>query len=242
MRWFLTMAMFLLSFYLCATDQMLWGILVGFLAVINLIRCILRSICKAIWTVIRKPVTIILVIVLILMAITAVPVLWGVQYQPDENCDYLILLGAGVDGDTPSNILQDRINQAYEYLSLHPDTICIVSGGKGDDENLSEAQCMFNHLTAMGISADRIWMEEQATSTVENMEYSLALLEAKTGSRNGKLGVLSSEFHLFRAKLIAKENGISPIFVAATTSNKIVLVNYMIREIFVLWKYLIIGG
>ena len=242
MRWFLTMAMFLLSFYLCATDQMLWGILVGFLAVINLIRCILRSICKAIWTVIRKPVTIILVIVLILMAITAVPVLWGVQYQPDENCDYLILLGAGVDGDTPSNILQDRINQAYEYLSLHPDTICIATGGKGDDENLSEAQCIFNHLTAMGIEPERIWLEDRATSTVENFKYSMELLEAKTDSHKGTIGVLSNEFHLFRASLIAKANGIQPIYIPAATSNTLTRITYTVREIFVLWKYLIIGG
>lgn len=242
MRWIFTLALFLLSGYLFASGNIILSILVGFIAVINLIRCILRKVFKVVWAIIRKPVAIILVILMIAMAITAIPLLWGVKAENDASCDYLILLGAGVDGDEPSLILQDRINEAYRYLSANPDTICIVSGGKGDDENLSEAQCMFNHLTAMGISADRIWMEDKATSTVENMEYSLALLEAKTGSRNGKLGVLSSEFHLFRAKLIAKENGISPIFVAATTSNKIVLVNYMIREIFVLWKYLIIGG
>ena len=242
MRWIFTLALFLLSGYLFASGNIILSVLVGFIAMINLIRCVLRTVFKAIWAIIRKPVAIILVIVLIAMALTSIPLIWGVQAQNETPCDYLILLGAGVNGDEPSPILQDRINEAYQYLSANPNTICIVSGGKGDDENISEALCMFNHLTAMGIPSGRIWMEDKATSTVENFEYSLQLLEAKTGSRNVKLGVLSSEFHLFRAKLIAKENGISPIFVAATTSNKIVLVNYMIREIFVLWKYLIIGG
>ena len=242
MIWIFTIVLFLLSFYLLTTGQILLGLLAGFLAVLNLIRCVLRTVCKAIWTVIRKPVAILLVITLIAMAITAVPVLWGVNHQPDENCDYLILLGAGVDGDTPSSILQDRINQAYEYLSKHPNTICIATGGKGNDENISEAQCIFNHLTAMGIPADRIWLEELATSTVENFQYSLELLEAKTGSREGKIGVLSNEFHLFRASLIARANGIKPIYIPAATSNTLVRINYTLREILVLWKYLIIGG
>ena len=242
MRWIFTLALFALSFYLMTTGQILLGLLVGVVAMLNLIRCILRAVCKAVWMVIRKPVAILLVIILIAMAITAVPVLWGVKPQPDANCDYLILLGAGVDGDTPSPILQDRINQAYEYLSKHPDTICIATGGKGDDENLSEAQCIFNHLTAMGIAPERIWLEERATSTVENFEYSLELLEAKTGSRDGKIGVLSNEFHLFRSSLIARANGIKPIYIPAATSNTLVRINYTVREILVLWKYLIIGG
>lgn len=242
MRWIFTLALFVLSGYLFANGNIILAALVGFIAVINLIRCIVRKVFKIVWAIIRKPLAIILAITMIAMLITAIPLFWGVKAENDVSCDYLIVLGAGVEGEEPSPILQYRIEEAYRYLSANPNTICIVSGGKGDDENISEAQCMFNHLTAMGIAADRIWMEDQATSTVENFEYSLQLLKAKTGSQSGKLGVLSSEFHLFRAKQIAKANGVSPIFVKAPTTNKIVLLNYTIREIFVLWKYLIIGG
>ena len=176
------------------------------------------------------------------MAITVLPILWGVESQPDASCDYLIVLGAGVDGDTPSPILQDRIDLAYTYLTEHPNTICIATGGKGDDENLSEAQCIFNHLTTMGIQADRIWMEDKATSTVENFQYSIALLEERTGSIPESVGVLSNEFHLFRASLMAKDQGLTPIYIAAPTSDILVRINYTIREIFVLWNYLITGG
>ena len=242
MLWILTVALFALSITFFATGQVALALLTTFLFLLNLVRCILRTIRKAIWLLIRKPLAIVLAVVLVLMIITSIPILWGVKSQGEESCDYLILLGAGVDGDTPSPILQDRINQAYAYLTAHPDTICIVTGGKGDDENLSEAQCMFDHLTQMGIEADRIWMEDRATSTVENFQYSLELLEEKTGSREGKLGVMSNEFHLFRASLIAKKNGIEPICISAPTSNLTVRINYTVREIFVLWKYLIIGG
>jgi uncharacterized SAM-binding protein YcdF (DUF218 family) len=242
MRWIFAVALLVFGVFAIAAEHVALGVFLVIIGVLTVIRCILGAIFKAVWKLIRKPVAILLAILLVGMAITAAPILWGVVSQPEASCDYLILLGAGVDGDTPSPILQDRINQAYTYLTEHPDTICIVTGGKGDDENLSEAQCMFNHLTAMGIQGGRIWMEDQATSTVENFEYSVKLLQEKTGSIPENLGVMSNEFHLFRAKLIAKANGLDPIFVAAPTSQMMVRINYTVREIFALWNYLITGG
>lgn len=242
MIWMLALALLVFSGFLFWSGHLFFGLLVGFIGLLALVRHILRAIRKAIWLVIRKPLAIALAIVLVAMAVTAVPILWGVESQPETECDYLIVLGAGVDGDTPSPILQDRIDAAYTYLTTHPDTICIATGGKGDDENISEAQCIFNHLTALGIAADRIWLEERATSTVENFEYSLALLEEKTGGIPQNLGVLSSEFHLFRAGLIARKNGLAPIFIAAPTGKIFVRINYTVREIIVLWNYLITGG
>ena len=242
MRWIFAVALLVFGVFAIAAEHVALGVFLLIIGVLTVIRCILGAIFKAVWKLIRKPVAIVLAILLVAMAVTAAPILWGVVSQPEASCDYLIVLGAGVDGDTPSPILQDRINQAYTYLTEHPDTICIATGGKGDDENLSEAQCIFNHLTAMGIEADRIWMEDQATSTVENFDYSIALLQKKTGTIPDSVGVLSSEFHLFRAKLMAKNHELEPIFVAAPTSQTMVRINYTVREIFALWKYLFIGG
>jgi uncharacterized SAM-binding protein YcdF (DUF218 family) len=242
MRWIFAIALLVFGFFAFTSGHLALGAILLIAGILTVIRCILGTICKAIWKVIRKPLAVVLAILLVAMAITVVPIIWGVESQPNANCDYLIVLGAGVDGDTPSPILQERIDQAYTYLKEHPNTICIATGGKGDDENLSEAQCIFNHLTAMGIEADRIWMEDQATSTVENFQYSIALLKEQTGGIPENVGVLSNEFHLFRASLMAKDQGLKPIFVAAPTSNLIVRINYTIREIFVLWNYLITGG
>ena len=238
MRWIFAVAFLVCGAYLLVTGHPILGTIALIVGVLLVIRCIIGAAFKAIWKLIRKPLAIILAIILIIMAITAIPILVGPKSQPTVNCDYLIVLGAGVDGETPSPILQDRINRAYTYLTEHPDTICIATGGKGDDENISEAQCIFNGLTAMGIAAERIWLEDQATSTVENLKYSKEMLEGKDGS----VGVLSNEFHLFRASLIAKKQGLKPIFIAAPTSNTGARIGYTIREIVVLWKFLITGG
>ena len=242
MDWIFAIALLVFGGFLMLDGSVALGLILLIIGVLTTIRCIIGVAFKVIWKLIRKPLAIVLAIVLVIMALTSVPILLGVRSQPEAACDWLIVLGAGVDGDTPSPILQDRINAAYDYLTKHPDTVCIATGGKGDDENLSEAQCIYNHLTQMGISGDRIWMEDQATSTVENFRYSTDLLKQETGSIPKSVGVLSNEFHLFRASLMAKNNGLSPIFIAAPTSDAWTRIYYTVREIFVLWNYLITGG
>ena len=73
--------------------------------------------------------------------------------QPQNEADYLIVLGAKVNGTTPSLILQYRINKAAEYMKKHPGTKAIVSGGQGADEGISEAEAMKNGLLSSGIAA-----------------------------------------------------------------------------------------
>ena len=155
--------------------------------------------------------------------------------------DYLLVLGTTVNGTEPSSMLADRINAAYTYLSAHPDTICVVSGGKGDEINLSEALGMFNELTKLGIAPERILMENQAVSTVENFSLSLELIEKETGVRPEKLGVLSSEFHLLRANMFAKREGITAVTIPAKTSDPGTFWSYFLREIVLVWYYGLLG-
>lgn len=183
------------------------------------------------------------VIVVVLAGVfTLPPILQSRTEDPAAEAEYLLLLGAGVKGTEPSPLLQDRIDRAYTYLTEHPDTICIVSGGLGSMADITEAQCMFDRLTARGIAPERICMEEQATSTAENFRYTLALIEAKTGTRPEKLVVLTNEFHLYRAGLIAEDQGVEATFINAPTSSWSVRLTYTLREIFALWKYLVFGG
>lgn len=162
--------------------------------------------------------------------------------NPDEPCDYVVVLGAAVHGDTPSLSLSERINAAYDYLTAHPEAQCVVSGGQGSGENLSEARCMFDWLVAKGIPAERIWLEDQATSTWENLTFSLDLIEEKTGRRPERLGVISSEYHLYRASLFAGRCGVAFVGIPARTGFVGVRVNYYLREIAGVWHYLILGG
>ena len=182
-----------------------------------------------------------LAMALVAAAVTLVPILRG-PAEGEGRSDFCIVLGAGVKGTEPSQILQNRIDMAYEYLTKNPYVICIATGGKGSDEQISEAQCIYNCLTAMGIDGDRIWLEEQATSTIENFRWSIALIREKTGAVPETVTVLSNEFHLFRASVMAEDCGLTADFIAAPTSSGLVRVSYTVREIFALWKYLLVGG
>lgn len=153
------------------------------------------------------------------------------------DCEYLIVLGAGVNGTEPSLSLQDRINAAYDYLIANPKVVCVVSGGQGAGEDITEAQCMYRELTAMGIPQERIWLEEKSTSTQENISFSLDVIREKTGSRPETAGVLSSEYHLFRAQMVARQMGLEPVGVPAKTSWPHLHLSYFLREIFVVWFY-----
>ena len=179
---------------------------------------------------------VLLCLVVLAFSITGVVIMHGTTADKGE-FQYLLVLGTVVEGTEPSAMLSDRIQGAYDYLTAHPDTICIVSGGKGDEVNLSEAECMYNELVEMGIDPARILMEDRATSTVENFQFSLALIEEETGVRPETLGVLSSEFHLFRARMFAREQGVTPIAIPAHTSDVATFAQYFLREIGMVWYY-----
>jgi uncharacterized SAM-binding protein YcdF (DUF218 family) len=175
-------------------------------------------------------------------SVTGCFILRAGNQAPEETLPYIVVLGAKVKDQGPSASLQERIDTAYEYLLAHPDTIAIVSGGKGDDEPKTEAQCMYDCLIAMGISPDRVIKEEQATSTWGNLNFSLDIIEAQTGSRPTSLGVVSSEYHLYRTGLQAKELDLDVIGIPAKTGSFDRWLHYFIREIAGVWHYILLGG
>lgn len=179
----------------------------------------------------------------ILAAIVTGVLIWSASRgQPDASCAYVVVLGAGVNGTEPSMSLRDRLNGAYGYLTAHPNAVCVVSGGKGDGENISEAQCMYNELTAMGIDSERIWMEDQASNTRENLQFSLDLIEDRTGQRPTQIGLVTSEYHLYRAGLFAREQNVTSYGIPAKTGWISLRINYFLREIVAVWYYCILGG
>lgn len=162
--------------------------------------------------------------------------------DPDVHCEYVVVLGAGLHGSTPSLSLRSRLDAAYEYLTANPDTICIVSGGQGEGEDMTEAQCMYNELTKMGIDPTRIWMEVRSTNTEQNLRYSLDLIEQYTGQRPTQINLLSNEYHLFRAKLFSQAEGVTAYGVPAKTPYISLFINYFLREIAGVWHHILLGG
>ncbi len=206
-----------------------------FMPLVGLKFPVLAGICTKIFTVI-------LLLGLLVVGATEAVIIHKSFGNPDEHVSYMVVLGAKVNRDGPSVSLWDRICAAYEYLELHPQTVAVLSGGQGTDEPITEAECMHRELVALGIDPKRLLLEDEATSTWENLKFSLDLIEEETGVRPVKIGVLSSEYHLFRASLFAKACDVEFIGIPARTSRWGQRINHFMREVAGVWHYLILGG
>lgn len=121
------------------------------------------------------------------------------------DADYVVVLGSGLkEGNQLSQTLQMRLDASLSYVMDHSEIPIIVSGGQGPDEDLSEAEAMRNYLVHNGISQQRIILENKSTSTEENLLFSKAIL-TKQGINHPKIIIITSDYHMFRAKLIAKK-------------------------------------
>lgn len=147
--------------------------------------------------------------------------------KPLEKTEAMIILGCQVRGEEPSAMLKNRLDAALEVLRENPEAVCIASGGKGDNENISEAECMRRYLIENGIEDERIFVEDKSASTEENLAFSREILENLGISDN--IMIVTSEFHQYRAAIYAKKNGLQTGSHSAKTPvwN---LLNYCVRE------------
>lgn len=154
--------------------------------------------------------------------------------------DCIIILGAGLRNSAPGQILRTRLDAAIAFLQTQGDIPVIVAGGLGEGESITEAEAMSRYLIARGIDESRIWQEGSSTRTLENLAFSLAIMEENgMDVSNVTVGIVSNEFHLFRAKLIAGNLGMDAVGVAASTPGFSTRVLYFSREAFALARELI---
>ncbi len=141
----------------------------------------------------------------------------------------VIVLGAGVDGTTPSLSLWTRLDVALAYVQDKPGIPIVVSGSQGRGEEISEARCMYDWLTARGVPREQIILEERATNTEENIRYSLELLEERDVA--GNIAVVSSDYHLCRAAMYLGGDMV-PVAARMPLRYLPLTVNYYVREAF----------
>ncbi len=122
--------------------------------------------------------------------------------KPAENAT-AVVLGCRVYGERPSLSLVERLEAAYDYLVENPEAVCVVSGGQGEGENISEAEAMSRWLVARGIEKERIYKENQSTSTEENIAFSKEVIEENGLNQN--IAIVTSEYHSYRAGIIAEK-------------------------------------
>ena len=149
-----------------------------------------------------------------------------------EKLDYIIVLGAQVHKDVPSVVLKYRLDTAIEYLNENPDTVCIVSGGQGYNEPYSEAEGMAKYLIEQGMSSDRIIKEDKSKTTEQNIANSMKYIKKKA-----TIGLVTNNFHVYRALQIAKNQKIENIYGIAADSSAFYMPNNMFREYLAEMKY-----
>ncbi len=165
--------------------------------------------------------------------------LFSMNNAPEkDNNRTMIVLGCQVKKSGPSLMLRGRLEKAYEYLSQNPDTICIVSGGKGDDEHMSEAQAMYDWLTEKGIDKSRIIKEDKSTSTLENLRFSGEIL--KSMGKDNNVILVTDGFHQYRASLQAVSLDYDTRNLSSDTAF-FLLPTYWVREWFALSYEFVFG-
>ncbi len=140
--------------------------------------------------------------------------------EPGEAADTVIVLGCGIFPDGGLTVsLKNRLDTAYRFLTEHPNAEVIVSGGQGSNEPMSEAEAMRRYLESRGIDDARIYMEDQSTSTEENLEYSLEI--AKRQSLGNDVAIVTSDYHIYRALNTARALGFSAYGIPSPTGWRI---------------------
>ena len=114
----------------------------------------------------------------------------------------MVIFGCQMKKDGPSVLLKDRLDTALAYLADHPDMTVVVTGGKGNDEHVSEAQGMYDYLTAHGIEGNRIYREDQSFNTWQNANNTMALMEREDMDLTQDVVLVSNGFHLSRIELL----------------------------------------
>lgn len=140
----------------------------------------------------------------------------------------VVVLGAGLRGNRPSTILRGRLETAVDYLTTHPQAICVVSGGQGRDEVCTEASVMYTYLINAGIAPERLFVEERSTSTFENIAFSREIIE-KNGL-NSQIALITQEFHQYRAAQFAKAAGFTEVGAVTAHTPWYLLGSYWIRD------------
>ena len=172
--------------------------------------------------------TAVVLMIISLISVETVCMKKACKSEPKSNST-VIVLGCRVKNGKPSLMLKGRLDAAYNYLEKNPDSICIVSGGKGADESISEAECMHKYLVDKGIDEKRLIKEDKSKTTYENFEFSAQIIEEK--SLSNSVAIATNDYHEYRASIFAKKFSLDFGSVPSKTAYYLYPVNY-VRELF----------
>ncbi len=150
-----------------------------------------------------------------------------------ENLDYIVVLGAQMKANGPSTVYKFRLDAAYDYLTENPDTVCIVSGGKGAIEPVNEGDGGREYLLSRGIEPERVIAENDAMDTPANVANSLKIMRESFPDDEGlRFGVVTNNFHVFRGIHLAKKLTTAEVYGISAPVAPLYLPNNLVRECF----------
>lgn len=183
---------------------------------------------------IKKTVAVVLVLLILQFVVIEGLIILNGKSDAETRTDYLIILGAELNGRTISSSLKARLDAGLLYLRKFPDVKVVVSGGQGRGEDITEAEAMREFLIANGIDEGRIITEPNATSTMENFIFSKALINQQIGKPVSDITFVTNSFHVLRAKMLAGRNGLNATAISGDTLHISPLI--YLREYFALIK------
>ncbi|MBQ3939594.1 MAG: YdcF family protein [Oscillospiraceae bacterium] len=173
-------------------------------------------------------------------AVLSILMIRAAHKKPAEKPQALIVLGCKVNGSTPSRMLSRRITAAYEAMLEYPELKAVVSGGQGDNEDISEAECMEKSLIRLGIAQDRILREDRSRSTSENLRFSKQILEEN--GITGQLLLVTDAYHQYRAQLLAKKEQLPDCAAVIPETSWYLQPTFWVREWFGLAHAVVFGN
>lgn len=155
---------------------------------------------------------------------------YALRCRPGGGPRVLIVLGAGLRGDAPSDTLRRRLDAALDYYRQNPGCLLVLSGGQGPDETVPEATAMARYLQAAGLPGGDLLIEDRSTSTEENFAFSLALLRQRGLDEKTPILFVTNSFHCYRAACYARRMGFSRVEALPTTTSPLTLLPALMRE------------
>lgn len=243
--------------------SVIWVILAALLALMSLVTRYYSLIREKIPLQLEVSVVTVAAALFVVFVLTELLMGFNIISLRKQSADYVVVLGSQVHGKTMNKTLQYRLDKAYEYSKVHPNTVFVLSGGQGPGEDVTEASLMYQYLKEKGVPEHQMMKEERSTNTYENMVYSKAMIDGREVNRRAwiknlmaqsgylvppdeevtiRVGIITSNFHVFRAKSIAKELGIQNVSGIAAKSDPVLFLHFCVRECFAILKDSFVGN
>lgn len=175
----------------------------------------------------------------------------------NRHVDYCIVMGARVYSNGISKTLKYRLDLADELWENYPDTVFVLAGGQEPGDPIPEAFAMYNYLSLSGVPNSSMLLEAKATTTCGIIQSAARAIEADHSERRipkgpgdriypedyvPKVGIITSDYHMFRSIALAERNGIEDPVPISADSDSVLFVHNCVRESIAILKDFFMGN